>query len=307
MGATLSQLFRPTQQETELLMISNRETPPQPRPHEELSKNARKKIARERRLQERKQARKAERRELKVREKIRKRQEREDTLKHLTADQKEQLFREKVEHMRAGRVAERAKKAQLREVLLNKSKYNVCIDLGWNEQMFEKERKSLARQLAYSYSILRKYAEEGLTPLRLSIVGMDEHIKPVLSIAAQGWESWPLILSEKGLTETHDRRRLVYLTHDAEEVLETLDPSDIYVIGGLVDRNRLKGVTRGKAESLSIRSAKLNLDANISIQHGTPVLTVNHCVEILLHVANGSSWKQAYLKVLPVRKGIKSY
>ncbi|KAI0562059.1 tRNA (Guanine-1)-methyltransferase [Gracilaria domingensis] len=305
MGATFSQLFRPNEQGTELLN-SDQETAPQDRPQEQLSKKARKKIARERRLQERKEVRKAKRRELKVKEKIRKRQEREEALKHFTADQREELLRERVEHMRAGRAAERAKKAHVRDILVNESKYNVCIDLGWNSQMFEKERKSLARQLAYSYSTLRKCAEEGRTPLRLSIVGIDKDIKPILSFAAQGWESWPLQLCEKSLELVHDRRRLVYLTHDAEDVLETLNTSDIYVIGGLVDRNRLKGATRLKAESLSIRSARLNLDANISIQHGTPVLTVNHCVEILLHVANGTSWKDAYMRVLPERKGIKS-
>ncbi|PXF43893.1 tRNA (guanine(9)-N1)-methyltransferase [Gracilariopsis chorda] len=304
MGAALSQLFRPP--ELHRTLSAPDHIPDQPQAVQTLSKNARKKLARQRRLQERKEARKAQRRELKAQQKIKKRQEREEALKHLTKDERESILRERIEHIQSGRAAEREKKAHVRSVLENHTKYNVCIDLGWNEQMFDKERKSLARQLAYSYSALRKAVEEGLTPVHLSIVGVDDVIRPALSCAAQGWDTWPVVLSEKGLVEVYDKKRLVYLTHDAEDVLETLDPSDVYVIGGLVDRNRLKGVTRQKADALSLRSARLNLNENISIQHGTPVLTVNHCVEILLHTANGLSWKDAYLKVLPLRKGVKS-
>lgn len=303
MGSALSQLFQPSDRQT---LSAPDNLPDQLQTVQALSKNARKKLARQRRLQERKEARKAQRRELKAQQKIKKRQEREDALKHLTKDERESILRERIEHMQSGRAAEREKKAHIRNVLQNHTKYNVCIDLGWNEEMIDKERKSLARQLAYSYSVLRKAVENGLTPIRLSIVGVDDLIKPALSCAAQGWDTWPIFLSKNELVDVYDKKRLVYLTHDAEEVLETLDPSDIYVIGGLVDRNRLKGVTRQKADVLSLRSARLNLNENISIQHGTPVLTVNHCVEILLHTANGLSWKEAYMKVLPLRKGVKS-
>lgn len=33
------------------------------------------------------------------------------------------------------------------------------------------------------------------------------------------------------------------------------------------------------------------------------VLAINHVFEILLHVGNGLPWKEAFLKVLPQRKG----
>ena len=32
----------------------------------------------------------------------------------------------------------------------------------------------------------------------------------------------------------------VYLTADADDILDELDPSNIYIIGGIVDRNRFK-------------------------------------------------------------------
>lgn len=38
------------------------------------------------------------------------------------------------------------------------------------------------------------------------------------------------------------QEELVYLSPDAEEVLETIDPAKVYVIGGLVDRSVSKVV-----------------------------------------------------------------
>lgn len=273
---------------------------------EGISKNARKRIAREKRLADRKKARKEEQKAAKARKRQQRKEEREARLKELPAEERERVMQERILTMQAGRAEDKERRAQMKEALLNHTRYAVCIDLGWNDQMYEKEQKSLARQLAYSYNALRKCVENNMVPLSMSIAGIDDVIKPVMTFAAQGWETWPMKLSEKGLLETHDREKLVYLTHDAEEVLQTLDPEAVYVIGGIVDRNRLRCATMDKATKLSIKTARLNLDRNISLQHGTPVLTVNHCVEILVYAANGMSWRDAYLKVLPVRKGIKT-
>ena len=49
---------------------------------------------------------------------------------------------------------------------------------------------------------------------------------------------------------------IVYLSADAEETLTELDPSCLYVIGGIVDRNRYKRLTFDKANRLHIRTAK---------------------------------------------------
>lgn len=273
---------------------------------EGISKNARKRIAREKRLADRKKARKEERRALRTRKKQQRKAEREAMLRELPAEERERVMKERIQTMRTGRAEDRERRAQVKDILENHTRFAVCIDLGWNDQMYEKEQKSLARQLAYSYNAMRRCAENNLVPLSMSITGIDDVIKPVMTSAAQGWETWPIKLSEKDLVDTHSRENLVYLTHDADDVLQALDPDAVYVIGGIVDRNRLRCATMDKANQLGIKTARLNLDRNISLQHGTPVLTVNHCVEILMYAANGMSWRDAYLKVLPVRKGLKT-
>lgn len=271
-----------------------------------LSKRAQKRQLKEERFRARKKVRRAVEKTIRKQRKKERKSERLEALAHCDPEERERILKERIDIMRAGRVAERAKREHVRQLIANARKYAVCIDLGWNAQMTEKERKSLARQLTYSYSALRKSVEEGLQPLALSIVGLDGLMKPKLTSAAAGWESWPVTLSEKSLQEVHGKRKLVYLTHDSEHIVEELDEDCVYVIGGIVDRNRLKGATALKAREMGIATARFNMDEIVQMEHGTRVLTVNHCVEILLQVANGMSWKDAYMKVLPERKGLAS-
>lgn len=225
-------------------------------------------------------------------------------MKSLTPTQREELLRTRSETLRTFRAEERKRKEGLREALLTQTRYNVCVDLGWNKHMHDKEIKSLCRQLMYSYNAIRRSVMDGRTPLALTICGIDDSIRSMLSTIANGWELWPIKISDEQLSSVHDVKKIVYLTHDAEDVLETLNESDVYVIGGIVDRNRLKGATKTKADELGVRSARLNLDSYVSMEHGTRVLTVNHCVDILIYVANGMSWNDAYKNVLPDRKGL---
>jgi tRNA (guanine9-N1)-methyltransferase len=51
------------------------------------------------------------------------------------------------------------------------------------------------------------------------------------------WKSQGFECSEKSLRETVNSQ-LVYLTSDSNNVLEQLSDDTVYVIGGIVDRNR---------------------------------------------------------------------
>jgi len=97
-------------------------------------------------------------------------------------------------------------------------------------------------------------------------------------------------------------QRLVYLTSDAEETLTTLEPDTAYIIGGIVDRNSLKGATALKAQSQGVRAAKLPIKEHVAMA-ATHVLTVNHVFELLLHYQRCGSWGDAIAAVLPQRKG----
>ena len=45
---------------------------------------------------------------------------------------------------------------------------------------------------------------------------------------------------DAGYLDTHPKEKIVYLTADSENVLQTLEPGEVFIIGGLVDKNRYK-------------------------------------------------------------------
>lgn len=71
----------------------------------------------------------------------------------------------------------------------------------------------------------------------------------------------------------------IYLTADApatkEHIVENIESSKVYIIGGLVDRNRHKGLTYRKADELGLRTARLPIEENVTLI-GSPSLTTNH-------------------------------
>uniref|UniRef100_A0A804U9Y7 tRNA (guanine(9)-N(1))-methyltransferase n=1 Tax=Zea mays TaxID=4577 RepID=A0A804U9Y7_MAIZE len=91
------------------------------------------------------------------------------------------------------------------------------------------------------------------------------------------------------------------LSPDAETVLDDLDMSKIYIIGGLVDRNRWKGITLKKSAEQGIQSAKLPI-GNYLKMSSSQVLTVNQVFEIMLKFVETRDWKTAFFHVIPQRK-----
>lgn len=51
---------------------------------------------------------------------------------------------------------------------------------------------------------------------------------------------WDIEAFEQGMLQIWPAEKIVYLSGDAEETLESVEDDKVYVIGGLVDRNRHK-------------------------------------------------------------------
>lgn len=74
----------------------------------------------------------------------------------------------------------------------------------------------------------------------------------------------------------------MYLTADSPNNLTELNESDVYIIGGIVDRNRYLKLTLDRAEEQGIRHARLPIGDYVSLA-SSAVLTVNHVFEIVAH------------------------
>ena len=181
--------------------------------------------------------------------------------------------------------------------------FGVAIDCAFEDKMTPKEINSLALQLRYCYAINRR-SDLPCHLTATSVTGATlGHLHKVSGF--KEWKTRGFVVTKDSLdTVFADRLKdLVYLTSDSENTLDSLDNSKIYIIGGIVDRNRLKQAALKRAQSLKITTAKLPLDQYLAYLPSTPVLTCNHVMDILMHKRDGKDWQSALLSVLPPRKG----
>ena len=210
----------------------------------------------------------------------------------------------------------------------------IVIDCGFDELMQENERKSLGSQVTRCYSDNHKAPYQA----HLAISSFGGHLKErfdtLLSgnhrswkgvrfldgdfVAAAGqakeWMQGPEAgtlagaLSRKD-TSSHDcsseeagNGETIYLTSDSPDTLSTLKPYSTYIIGGLVDKNRYKGICYKKAMEAGVKTAKLPIGDYMKM-NSRFVLATNHVSEIIVRWLECGDWGKAFDRVVPKRKG----
>ncbi|KAG7447522.1 uncharacterized protein BT62DRAFT_993212 [Guyanagaster necrorhizus] len=213
----------------------------------------------------------------------------------------------------------------------------VLIDLGFDVKMFDKEINSLCSQLAYTYSANRQ-ASYPFSLICSSVNGRTrDRLEATSDAAYKRWintewweEGYERLWSGNALStapgtenedmprnscpETEDgteniKRSMVYLTADSEEELTELLPHEIYIIGGIVDRNRFKNLPDlsknlclDKAKESGIRTACLPIGRYLENLPTRKVLTVNQVFEIMLKWVETRDWETSLYAVIPKRK-----
>lgn len=180
----------------------------------------------------------------------------------------------------------------------SKAEISLAVDLSFEKLMSEKDLGSCVSQLMRIYT----YNRRSSVPIPIHFTSLKEgsttHQK---LIKIGGASSWDIQMHEKSYEEIFEKDKIVYLTSESENVIEQLEKGTCYVIGGLVDHNSQKGLTHQLAIKAGIKTARLPISENIDIKT-RKVLTINHVAEIMIGVANGKSWKEIFLEVLPARK-----
>jgi tRNA (guanine9-N1)-methyltransferase len=181
--------------------------------------------------------------------------------------------------------------------------FQICIDCAYEEHMTAKEIASLASQIRCCYA----YNKRNPHPCLFTVTGLSGQTLELLQ-KETGYSEWhnraytgtSMSLSDHFHDNLHN---LVYLTSDSENSIAELDNGKIYVIGGIVDRNRLVRAARTRADKLGIPTAKLPLSEHLAKMPTTRVLTCNHVFDILLRYRLcGNDWCEALRAVLPPRK-----
>lgn len=174
----------------------------------------------------------------------------------------------------------------------------LIFDCGFGDQMTKSEIRNTAKQIAYSFSINRLHR----TPFVLNFCNLDKNSDlwhEIQNIMAN-FTKLPLKIHTTDVSEVFPKEQLVYLSPDAEDVLDEFNADHLYVIGGIVDRGLRQPLTFAKSKKLNIRAARLPLEKYIKFQsHKT--LTLDQMTKILLELRNSRDWRKA-LKHIPGRK-----
>ncbi|KAF2482004.1 guanine-1-methyltransferase-domain-containing protein [Neohortaea acidophila] len=209
----------------------------------------------------------------------------------------------------------------------------ILIDCDFDGLMKDKERISLAAQLTRSYSdnrnapfrahlaisafggslrerfdnVLMHYKGwRGVRFLDCDCIEAAEKAKEWMASEFEGKMGGAFEKFQTEDVEDHARLKaegeVVYLTSEAEETLTELKPFSTYIIGGLVDKNREKGLCYKRATERGLKTARLPIGEFMDMQ-SRKVLAVNHVNEIMLKWLECGDWGEAFVKVIPKRKG----
>lgn len=265
-----------------------------------LTKSAQKKVLKMQRYQAKKAHQKAMAKVNQQNKMQQKRQEWADKLAGLPEVERSTLIQAKLD-ARKDRMADVFHHREVTKLKLTQAMQfgqNIVLDLEFSELMKPCELSSLQQQIMYCYAVNKRSS----SPAHTWLTGCKGEIGSRLQ-KIPGFDNWLIERKEDSYIEALKDRKddLVYLTADSDNVVQDLQTSKIYIIGGLVDRNRWKGITMQKANNQGIQTAKLPIAEHLRMT-SSQVLTVNQVFEILISYLEFKDWRKALFQVIPHRK-----
>ena len=296
----------------------NAEAPP-------LSKNQLKKLKRDQEWEANCAKRKAKRKEKIQEKKLRKRAARKEAAQGSSTTSKPATDTREGKDTRNEAKTRRPQFLQLPITLI--------LDCGFDDLMHDKERKSLGSQVTRCYSDNHRAPFQAHLAVSSFGGNLKERFEGILEGHYHSWRNVRFLeedfvkaaeqakewmggekggrlagvfadngISEQSSEELSQAGEVVYLTSDSPYTLTELRPYSTYIIGGLVDRNRHKGICYKRAMDQGMKTAKLPIGDYMQMTSHF-VLATNHVVEIMLRWLDLGDWGKAFLQVVPKRKG----
>ncbi|KAJ1927685.1 tRNA (guanine(9)-N(1))-methyltransferase, partial [Linderina macrospora] len=180
------------------------------------------------------------------------------------------------------------------------SSVRIVLDMDFDEKMNDKEVKSMCSQVMRCYSV-NKQAEKRVS---LHISKLHGRGKERFDTAMKDHAKWSadhITFDDCEYIDKFNKEELVYLSADSDNMIETLDPTKVYVVGGIVDKNRYPKLTLEKAEKQGIAHGQLPIGKYIQMST-RKVMTVNQIFEMLVKFVEVEDWKTAFMDSIPQRK-----
>lgn len=188
-------------------------------------------------------------------------------------------------------------RSRLRSANLSTSP-RIVVDLDYANS--EGETRSLAKQLRCAYHHVL-YSE---SPPIFALSSYKDNVAKAL--AAHGSENWVMEKYVEGLFDDGsscvNKEDVIYLSPDAESVLEKIEAGKTYVIAGIVDKTLRNGLSLSKAQKLGVKAVCLpfkDLYPNGVKNH---VLNVDTVVRLMIEFLKYQDWLKSFEEVLPMGK-----
>ncbi|MCL4123179.1 UNVERIFIED_CONTAM: hypothetical protein GTU68_054907 [Idotea baltica] len=152
------------------------------------------------------------------------------------------------------------------------------------------------KQIQRCYSENRKLAD----PLQFYVTSVTGKAEELFSHNA-GYQNWDVKFHKESFSDVFDKEDIVYLTSESENVIDTLDDKKVYIIGGLLDHNTLKGLSYNLAIKKNISHGRLPIEQYMNMKT-LKVLPINHVYSLLALVTGGKSWSDALMEIIPQRR-----
>ncbi|KAI2803509.1 tRNA methyltransferase 10 [Blomia tropicalis] len=191
-------------------------------------------------------------------------------------------------------------------------KVAVVIDCDYADYMNDLEIKKLCKQLNRCYAINKHNPK----PVQLYITSISGKLKTIFETYQSGYKNWDCVCSDKHWFEIFMNNNgpglepnLIYLSGDSENTVGECSEiqqlnNAIFIIGGLIDHNRHKGLALERAKQNKVNHAQLPINDHIQMTQRR-ILAIPHVFEIMLYAANGTigqCWPDIFQKVIPIRK-----
>jgi len=223
---------------------------------------------------------------------------------------KAKLAKRKAEEPDRPTYSESRKRINNSYVKKEKSPINVVFDMGFGDKMNQRDRGKCLKQILHCYSLNRRFDH----PMNLHVTNFNGVMKEEMS-RNNGYENWDIQFHEKSHTDVFmddkqpetSKKNIVYLSSESENVISgEFEPDKTYVIGALVDHNLHKGLCYRLAKEVGISHARLPIDEFVILKT-RKVLAIDHVFHIIGSVVSQKmTWKDAFLNILPDRKGAEA-
>ena len=214
--------------------------------------------------------------------------------------EKEKLKKKKQAAAAAGISLPSRKRLKLITMENSECKQRLAIDMSFDHLMSEKDLAKCIKQVHRCYSNNRRVPN----PIQFYLTSFTGKCLEMMEKNV-GYRNWDVNFCSQNYLETFNPAEVVYLTSDSENIIKELDSKKVYVIGGLVDHNGHKGLCHNLAIQSGVSHGKLPIEEYLEMKTSR-VLTIDHVFQIILEVSQGKSWKDAFISIIPARKGATS-